>query len=84
MSFHYTYPDGNDVGDRAIVTVDGFVRKLPCAHAEAGRIVYGNGVITSIDANGFPRVLFGEPTSVVGNRVDPSAAIGTLCAALAP
>src|SRR5262249_44428071 len=58
LSFHYSYPDGNDIGDRAIVTIDGFVRKLPGAHAEAGRVIYGNGVIASVDANGFPRVLF--------------------------
>jgi len=84
MSFHYAYPEGSDVGDQAIVTVDGFVRKLPGAHAEAGQVVYGNGVIVAVDQNGFPRVEFGQPTSVVGNRVAPTEAIATLCAALAP
>jgi hypothetical protein len=83
MSFHYAYPEGSDVGDQAIVTVDGFVRKLPGAHAEAGQVVYGNGVIVAVDQNGFPRVEFGQPTSVVGNRVAPTEAIATLCAALA-
>jgi hypothetical protein len=83
MSFHYAYPEGSDVGDQAIVIVDGFVRKLPGAHAEAGQVVYGNGVIVAVDHNGFPRVEFGQPTSVVGNRVGPTEAIATLCAALA-
>ena len=83
-SFHYSYPDGTDVGDPAVVTIDGFVRKLPGGPADAGHVVYGNGVIVAVDQNGFPRVQFGQPTSVVGNRVDPAQAIATVCAALSP
>jgi hypothetical protein len=84
LSFHYSYPDGNDFGDPAVVTIDGYMWKLPGVHAEAGQIVYGDAEIVSVDPSGFPRVLFGEPTAVVCNRIIPAQAIAIVCAALSP
>jgi hypothetical protein len=84
MTFHFRYPAGNDVGDPAIVTVDGFERNLPGVHAEAGRQVFANAVIVAIDTSGLPRVAFGDATATMGNPLSPLQAITAVCSALAP
>jgi hypothetical protein len=81
-SFHYSYPDGTDPGDRAIVRVTGLVRDLPGLPAEAGTTFYADATVLFTNTDGFPIVDFGEPTTLSGNRIDPATSIAAVCKTL--
>jgi hypothetical protein len=60
--FHYRYPEGTDPGDRVVIVATGYLEKLPGLPARAGRTVFPNGELISVD-DGVPIVDYGEPSS---------------------
>jgi len=83
-TFHFEYPNGVTPGSPCVVTVSGLGYKVPGIPAEAGVVTYGNAKIMFLNPDGVPIVDFGPATAVNGHVIDPIAAIGALCSALAP
>jgi hypothetical protein len=81
--FHYRYPEGTDPGDRVVIVATGYLEKLPGLPARAGRTVFPNGELISVD-DGVPIVDYGEPSSDTPGiyKYDFEEADANVCAAL--
>lgn len=83
-TFHSSYPDGIEPGDRVISKISGAQEKLPGLPARAGRAYFPDGEVLFVDDGGVPIVTYGEPTREVRRKYSDDQADAAICSALAP
>jgi len=83
-TFHNSYPDGIEPGDRVVARVTGFLEKIPGLPARAGHATFPNGEVLFVDDGGVPIVDYGEPSQDIREKYTGDDADAAICAALAP
>jgi hypothetical protein len=81
-TFHSSYPEGLDPGDRVVSSVTGFLEKVPGLPASAGHVLFPDGEVVFVE-DGVPYVNYGDPAWERGHRNDFDSTDAAICAALA-